>query len=125
VWQKDCITKSAEKPKQANSGASPGGQNWIAISGGVFGFGHQDNGFCFDNEEPRHEVLMGDFEIADRMVTNLDYIQFINDGGYQRPEFWLSDGWAMAEADNWRLPLYWEAEKGGFSLVVRKNASLV
>lgn len=103
------------KPKQANSGASPGGQNWIAISGGVFGFGHQDNGFCFDNEEPRHEVLMGDFEIADRMVTNLDYIEFINDGGYQRPEFWLSDGWAMAEADNWRLPLYWEAEKGSFS----------
>ncbi|MEE2767044.1 MAG: ergothioneine biosynthesis protein EgtB [Pseudomonadota bacterium] len=103
------------KPDQMGLGTLPGRQNWIAISGGVFGFGHQGAGFCFDNEEPRHEALVADFEIADRMVTNLDYIEFINDGGYQRPEYWLSDGWAMAQADNWKSPLYWQPEEDGFS----------
>jgi ergothioneine biosynthesis protein EgtB len=69
--------------------------------------GHAGEGFSFDNETPRHQVLLRPFEMADRLVTCGAYAQFIADGGYQRPELWLSDGWAAVQAQGWRCPAYW------------------
>ena len=69
--------------------------------------GHRGEGFCFDNELPRHRVLTPDVAIADRLVTAGEYRQFIEDGGYRRPEFWLSAGWSAVQAGCWNAPLYW------------------
>ena len=85
----------------------------IAIPGGVAAIGHDGSGFAFDNEGPRHQVLLRPFRIASRPVTNGEYKAFIADGGYRRPEFWLSDGWAKAREENWEAPLYWLKDDDG------------
>lgn len=82
---------------------------WLPHLGGKVSLGHQGNGFAFDNESPAHEVLLRPYAIADRLTTNADYAAFIADGGYRRPEFWLSDGWAMVQTDQLQTPLYWFA----------------
>jgi len=64
-------------------------------------------GFAFDNERPRHAAYLHPYEIANRLVTCGDYARFIEAGGYQRPEFWLSDGWATVRAQEWQAPAYW------------------
>ena len=70
--------------------------------------------FCFDNETPRHEVSLPAFALAAAPVSNADYLAFVNDGGYRRPELWLSDGWARVQQDNWMAPLYWLRSEGGW-----------
>ena len=82
---------------------------WIDMPGGIVHVGHSDPGFAFDNEAPRHPVLLAPCRIADRLVTCGEYAQFIADGGYRRPELWLSDGWAAVQAGGWKAPLYWIA----------------
>jgi ergothioneine biosynthesis protein EgtB len=72
--------------------------------------GDAGNAFAFDNERPRHEVLVRPFAIASRAITCADYQAFIDDGGYRRPELWLSDGWAWVQEGERRAPLYWETE---------------
>jgi len=83
--------------------------HWRAQPGGHLEIGHEGQGFAFDNETPRHRVLLRPYAIADRLVNCGDYAQFIADGGYQRPELWLSDGWAAVQAQGWRAPAYWLA----------------
>jgi len=68
--------------------------------------------FCFDNELPRHEVLLQPFQLANRLVTNGEYLQFMEDGGYGRPDLWLSDGWSKVQSANWSAPLYWREQDG-------------
>jgi ergothioneine biosynthesis protein EgtB len=87
----------------------PTAMRWIAQEGGVDEVGHASEGFSFDNETPRHRALVQPHAIADRLVNCGDYAQFIADGGYQRPELWLSDGWAAVQANGWRHPAYWLA----------------
>lgn len=87
----------------------PTAMRWIAQEGGVVEVGHASEGFSFDNETPRHRALVQPHAIADRLVNCGDYAQFIADGGYQRPELWLSDGWAAVQANGWRHPAYWLA----------------
>jgi formylglycine-generating enzyme required for sulfatase activity len=70
--------------------------------------GHSGDGFCFDNELPHHEVLVRDFCLQNRLVTNREYLDFIEDGGYRRPELWLSNGWDTVLQERWEAPLYWE-----------------
>ena len=92
---------------------------WLSVPGGLVAVGHEGEGFAFDNEGPRHKAWLEPFEIADKLVTNGEYLQFIADGGYRRPELWLSDGWATVEAEGWAAPLYWREDDGiwsGFSL---------
>jgi ergothioneine biosynthesis protein EgtB len=89
---------------------------WIDHPGGVIEVGHTGEGFAFDNEGPRHEVLLRPFRLASRPVTCGEYQSFIDDGGYTRPEFWLSDGWAMAQSEGWTAPLYWMDERKMFTL---------
>jgi ergothioneine biosynthesis protein EgtB len=85
--------------------AYPEGIHWI---------GHEGDSFSFDNETPRHRELVPGFEIATRLVTAKEYIEFIAEGGYQRPELWLSDGWAAIRGADpeWAAPLYWERRQG-------------
>ena len=85
----------------------------IAIPGGVALIGHDGAGFAFDNESPRHQVLLRPFRIASRPVSNGEYRAFIEDGGYRRPEFWLSDGWSKVQEEGWDAPLYWLQDDDG------------
>jgi ergothioneine biosynthesis protein EgtB len=89
---------------------------WTAFDERVVDVGHAGAGFAFDNETPRHRVLVGAFRLATRPVTNAEYAGFVHDGGYDRPELWLSDGWAAVRANGWRAPLYWEGEGSEFGM---------
>ena len=82
---------------------------WLRHPGGRVEIGHAGQGFAFDNEGPRHALLLTPFEIASHLVSCGDYADFIADGGYRRPEFWLSDGWALVQAQGWQAPAYWLA----------------
>ncbi|MBV9626204.1 MAG: ergothioneine biosynthesis protein EgtB [Acidobacteria bacterium] len=81
---------------------------WLKIEGGIYQVGYNGAGFAFDNEGPRHEVLLPPFQIASRQTTNREYLEFIEDEGYRRPELWLSDGWDSVCTHGWNAPLYWE-----------------
>jgi ergothioneine biosynthesis protein EgtB len=81
---------------------------WEIYSGGVVSIGHSGESFCFDNELPRHEVLLRDFRLQNWLVTNREYLEFMDDGGYRRPEVWLSNGWDTVVQERWEAPLYWE-----------------
>ena len=85
----------------------------ISLPGGVSLIGHDGAGFAFDNESPRHQVLLRPFRIASRPVTNGEYRAFIEDGGYRRAEFWLSDGWSRVQEESWEAPLYWLKDDDG------------
>ena len=80
---------------------------------GVAQIGADEGGFAFDNERPRHRVWLAPFAIATRTVTCGEYLAFIADGGYERPEFWLSEGWDVRSREGWRAPLYWDAAADG------------
>jgi len=80
---------------------------WCAYDEGVCRLGHQGSGFAFDNESPRHRVFLDAFEIASRPIRNGEYAAFIEDGGYERPELWLAEGFARVREEGWRAPLYW------------------
>ena len=82
-------------------------RGFVDIPEGIRTVGHQDAGFCFDNEMPAHRVLVGPVGIARGLVTNGEWLEFIADRGYARPELWLSDGWATVAAEGWRAPGYW------------------
>lgn len=82
---------------------------WLPHPGGIVEAGHGGPGFAFDNERPRHRVLLAPFELADRLVTCGEYLAFIEDGGYARASLWLSDGWAAVQGQNWQAPAYWLA----------------
>lgn len=92
--------------------ASPPQLTWVGFPGGVAHIGHEGSGFSFDNEGPRHEVLLRPFRLASRPVTNGEWRAFIDDGGYRRPELWLADGWASVVNERWQAPLYWQAAGG-------------
>ncbi|MFV0295391.1 MAG: ergothioneine biosynthesis protein EgtB [Hyphomicrobiaceae bacterium] len=81
---------------------------WISFDGGIRDVGHDGKGFCWDNELPRHQVLLQPFRLADRLVTNGEWRNFIEDGGYRDPLLWLSDGWASVQREGWDAPQYWE-----------------
>jgi ergothioneine biosynthesis protein EgtB len=100
-----CSERARPWPKRAPDG--------VSIPGGVSLIGHDGSGFAFDNESPRHQVLLRPFRIASRPVSNGEYQAFIADGGYRRPQFWLSDGWAKVQEENWEAPLYWLKDDDG------------
>ncbi len=85
---------------------------WIEQPGGVQEIGHGGNGFCFDNETPRHRGLLSSYALGSRLVSNGEFLEFIEAGGYQRPEYWLADGWRTAQEKSWHAPLYWEHVDG-------------
>jgi len=89
-------------------------RGWIAHAAGQYEIGHAGPVFCFDNETPRHRIWLNGFLIATHPVTHGDFIDFIEDGGYRRPELWLSAGWDLVNARGWQAPAYWERRDGAW-----------
>jgi ergothioneine biosynthesis protein EgtB len=85
---------------------------WVDVEGGLVEIGHRGDGFSFDNELPLHQVHLEPFRLADRLVTNGEWLAFMADGGYRRPELWLSDGWGRVQAEGWDAPFYWSEVDG-------------
>lgn len=85
---------------------------WHSLDEGIVPIGHVGAGFCFDNEGPRHRVFLEPCALADRLVTNGEYLEFIEHGGYQRPELWLSLGWSWVQESSQHAPLYWVQQDG-------------
>ena len=90
----------------------PNSDGLAAIASGIHTIGHDDEGFFFDNEGPLHQVFLRPARIALNLVTNAEWIAFIEGGGYTTPTLWLSDGWATAEAEGWDAPGYWQKSGG-------------
>jgi ergothioneine biosynthesis protein EgtB len=105
------------------AGASPLG--WVDQAEGVREIGHAGDGFAFDNEGPRHRVFLRGHQLADRLVTCGEYQAFMADGGYARPELWLSDGWAAAQEGGWTAPLYWQKQGDGHAALTLDGLRVV
>ena len=104
------VDGNGDIPERATS-ASSRPLDWHAFDGGIVDIGAPSLGFSFDNEGPMHTVLLQPFELADRLTTVAEYIAFIDDGGYERPDLWLSDGWYAAQREHWSAPLYWQRDE--------------
>ncbi len=96
----------ARRPRPAQP--EPEAAGWIDFEGGIRQAGHSGDGFAWDNEAPRHDVLIHPFRLADRLVTNAEWLDFMNDGGYRTASLWLADGWTAVNREGWEAPLYWE-----------------
>jgi ergothioneine biosynthesis protein EgtB len=96
---------------------SPSPRGYADLPAGIHTVGHQDKSFCFDNELPRHEVLVPSVRIARHLVSNADWLTFIEAGGYQTPSLWLSDGWAAVQAEDWQAPGYWQQFNGAWHVM--------
>jgi ergothioneine biosynthesis protein EgtB len=101
-------------PSSADGGGAAPAPRWHGYEGGARDIGHRGEGFGFDNETPRHKVLVGAYELASRPVTNAEYLAFMAEGGYARPELWLADGWDARIAHGWEAPLYWAKADGAW-----------
>jgi ergothioneine biosynthesis protein EgtB len=106
----------ADGPHTSKATRKSGAIRFLRFEGGMQETGHAGQGFCFDNELPRHRVWLEPYSLADRLVTCEEYAEFMADGGYRRPELWLSDGWNAVTNNRWRAPLYWTSESGDWSL---------
>ncbi|MDO7848158.1 ergothioneine biosynthesis protein EgtB [Hymenobacter sp. M29] len=87
---------------------------WLPVPGGIYRIGFQEEGFCFDNELAAHDVLVAPFELQNRLVTNADYLAFIETGGYRDFRYWMGEGWDLAQAEGWEAPLYWTRRDGAW-----------
>ena len=96
----------AEADPDPGSDAAPA-MGWRAFEGGLVAIGHEGPGFAFDNEGPRHQVYLRPFRMADRCVTESEYLAFMEDGGYADPAWWLSEGWDLVRSEGWEAPGYW------------------
>ena len=112
---------AAEPLKPAYREANPGtvigevaSLDFVSFDGGIFEVGHDGEGFAYDNEGPAHEELIRPFKLASRLVTNAEWIEFIEDGGYETPTLWLADGWNTVSTQDWEGPLYFEHGDGGY-----------
>jgi ergothioneine biosynthesis protein EgtB len=111
--------KAGEIPQSVN--VAP--LTWIGHNGGLIEIGSAGDGFCFDNEQPRHKHYMEAFEIGSRLITCAEYLDFMRDGGYERPELWLSEGWETVKAEAWTAPLYWfHGEAGEWQVFTLRGA---
>jgi ergothioneine biosynthesis protein EgtB len=98
--------------RQPTAQAAPEAVRWIEFAGGIHQVGHDGKSFAWDNESPRHDVLIRPFRLANRLVTGGEWLDFMADGGYRTASLWLSDGWATVNREGWHAPLYWEERDG-------------
>ena len=99
-------------PASVSAGAMPSRAEWLEFPGGLEWIGHEGPGFAFDNEGPRHRVLLAPYRLAPRPVTNAEYREFMDAGGYRDWRWWTSEGWRVVQERGWDAPLYWEREPG-------------
>jgi ergothioneine biosynthesis protein EgtB len=90
----------------------PPQSEYLEFEGGIVEIGHASKNFAWDNEMPAHQVLLRDFKLQNRLVTDGEYLEFMNDGGYEDFRHWLSDGWFVVQQQGWQSPLYWEKIDG-------------
>ena len=99
--------------------AALGPRGFVEVPSGIHKIGHDGDGFCFDNETPRHNELIPDMRIARHLVSNGEWLEFMEAGGYTTPALWLSDGWAAVQAEGWQAPGYWrQTENGWYSMTL-------
>ena len=91
-----------------------GKQEYVTVPSGIRTIGHDGDGFSFDNEHPRHDVLLQKMRIARELVSNREWLEFMADGGYTTPSVWLSDGWTTVQNEGWQAPGYWRERDGGW-----------
>ena len=108
VLSSNSLRPAARSDLNTTSGATTSAQSFTNGSSGIVRIGHEGDGFCFDNELPRHDALLHAHAIGDRLVTNAEYREFIRSGAYDEPAHWLSDGWTTIRQRNWNRPLYWD-----------------
>lgn len=101
----------AEPPLLPPVAATP--SRMVSFEEGLYAIGHQGDGFGFDNEFPHHKVYLQPFRMSSHLVTNGDWMAFMEDGGYENPLLWLSDGWSQLRREQWRMPLYWQKTSSG------------
>jgi ergothioneine biosynthesis protein EgtB len=101
-----------QMPRLGLGPRSVDGDDFVDVPPGIHPVGHDGSGFSFDNELPRHDVLIPNVRIARRLVSNGDWLKFIEAGGYTTPSLWLSDGWSVAQAEGWEAPGYWRQHDG-------------
>ncbi|MGB6351731.1 MAG: ergothioneine biosynthesis protein EgtB [Pseudolabrys sp.] len=94
--------------------ATQGPRGFVDVPAGIQTIGHDGKSFCFDNETPLHDELIPQVRIARHLVTNAEWLEFIEAGGYTTPSLWLSDGWAAVQGEEWQAPGYWRQEDGGW-----------
>ena len=104
----------ADERAQLEDAASVPSMRWADHPGGIVRIGCKQGLFHFDNEGPVHDALVHPFQLARRLVTNSEYLAFIDDGGYDRSELWLSEGWHAVQTHGWRAPQYWRQDHGGW-----------
>lgn len=111
---KHVLARNPLRPPYRPARSRPAGEapplRWCAFDGGEVEIGFAGEGFAYDNERPRHIVRLEPFELASRPVTAGVFLAFVEDGGYERPELWLADGFDLAQREGWRAPLYWERD---------------
>ena len=100
----------AYQPPRRRAAANATPLEWVEFADGLVEIGHQGAGFAFDNETPRHRVWLDPFRLATRPVSCGEFAEFIAEGGYAQPEFWLSEGWAIVQQQGWGAPLYWRRD---------------
>ncbi len=105
-------TAAAASAGAAGSSAPPAAVRFVPVRGGLHQFGNLEGGWCWDNEMPVHSAYLDDFALADRLVTNGEYLEFIETGGYSDALLWLSNGWGRVRDAGWSAPLYWERDAG-------------
>jgi ergothioneine biosynthesis protein EgtB len=110
VLSKNPLQPSYLPPAPTSATAHPPKAGWLEHGGGPVEMGHRGVGFGFDNEFPVHTVHLVPFGLSDRPVTCGEWLSFMEDDGYRRPEFWLSDGWAVVNNEHWDAPLYWSRD---------------
>jgi ergothioneine biosynthesis protein EgtB len=91
-----------------------GARGFVDVPAGIHRIGHDGQGYCFDNETPRHDTLIPSMRIARHLVSNAEWLEFIDAGGYSTPSLWLSDGWATVQAEGWQAPGYWRHQDGAW-----------
>jgi ergothioneine biosynthesis protein EgtB len=106
----DPVYDAGWKPPRTTQGP----RGFVDVPAGIYPIGHEGEGFCFDNETPRHDELIADVRIARHLVSNAEWLAFIAAGGYATPALWLSDGWALAQAEGWQAPGYWRQKDGAW-----------
>jgi ergothioneine biosynthesis protein EgtB len=107
LFLRNVIAPAYQPRSKREASTAPAPIDWMDFPGGLVEIGHAGEGFAFDNEGPRHKAYLEPFALANRLVTADEYLAFIEDGGYVRPELWLSDGWDRVQAEAWEAPLYW------------------
>ncbi|MEQ8842744.1 MAG: ergothioneine biosynthesis protein EgtB [Acidimicrobiales bacterium] len=108
--------RPAYDPRPVPAPAAPPDQGWVEHPGGIVPIGHRGEGFHYDNEGPRHDALVHPHRLADRLVTNGEWLEFMADGGYRDPGHWLSSGWHTVNAEGWESPLYWQRSDDGWAV---------